>query len=90
MLYFFALLNIVCAFNPGGTASLAFSTVQEAKDTYMATILNIVNQIKLPDITIPNGSLSGNSFHVTDFPQNDLFEPKGNNSIQIQVTDVQA
>jgi hypothetical protein len=45
------------AFNPGATGSLAFSTLEEAKDTYLATILKVVNKIKLPEIKIPNGSL---------------------------------
>ena len=56
----------------------------------MATILNIVNKISMPDIAIPHGSLTGNSFHVTDAPQDDLFSPMTNNSIQIQVTDLEA
>jgi len=63
-----SLFGLTQAFNPGGTASLAFSAVQEAKDTYMATILNIVNKIAMPDIDIPHGSLEGNSFHITDAP----------------------
>ena len=50
------------AFNPGATASLAFSTLQEAKDTYMATTLQVVNKLQLPEIDIPNGSLKDNAF----------------------------
>jgi len=64
-LFYLSLLSLIStslAFNPGATGSLAFSTLQEAKDTYMATILKVVNKIKLPTIKIPNGSLSSNSF----------------------------
>ena len=77
------LIGLSQAFNPGATASLAFSTVQEAKDAYMATILNIVNTIVMPDIQIPNGSLEGNSFHINDAPQDDVFSSMPNNSILI-------
>ena len=67
-----SLLTLISAFNPGATASLAFSTLQEAKDTYMATILQVVNKIELPEIDIPNGSLKNNSFQVMDTPYDDV------------------
>ena len=73
------------AFNPGATASLAFSTLEEAKDTYMATILQVVNKLQLPEIDIPNGSLQDNAFQIADSPTDDILRAATNNSIQITV-----
>jgi len=88
-----SLLSLIApssAFNPGVTGSLAFSTVEEAKDTYMATILKVVNKIKLPEIKIPNGSLQKNSFQVMDTPNDDFIKPVGNNSLYIAVNGLSA
>ena len=85
-----SLISPSSAFNPGATASLAFSTVEEAKDTYMATILKVVNKIKLPEIKIPNGSLKENAFQVMDTPQDDVLKAAANNSIHISVNGLSA
>ena len=89
-LFCLTLLSMVAAFNPGATGSLAFSTLEEAKDTYMATVLKVVNGIKLPEIKIPSGSLQNNTFQVMDTPSDDFFRASANNSVYISVNGLSA
>ena len=85
-----ALANPVDAFNPGGKASIAFTSLQEAKNTYFDFVLNLVNQVKIPDISFHHGSMDGNSFHVTEAANNVVFNPGAGNTIDISVNSLNA
>ena len=59
-------LTLTTAFNSGGTASIDFPVLQEAKDNYFNFVLNLVNQITIPNVSFHNGHLDGNTFHVSE------------------------
>ena len=84
------LASPAAAFNPGGTLSVEFATLQEAKNTYFDFVLNIVNQIQIPDISFDGGSLGDNAFHVTEAAENANFQPAPGNEIDISVTGLNA
>lgn len=85
-----ALVSQVAAFNSGGTVSVDFATLQEAKNTYFDFVLNIVNKIQIPNISFSGGSLDSNSFHVTENSDNANFSPAPGNEIDIKVTGLNA
>jgi hypothetical protein len=63
-------VGIGSAFNNGGTASIDFPVLQQAKDNYFDFVLNLVNQVKIPDIGFHHGSMDGNTFHVSEGAKN--------------------
>ena len=54
------LVAATSAFNPGGTLSVDFNTLGEAKTTYFDYVLNGINKIEIPDISFGSGSITGN------------------------------
>lgn len=84
------LLASVSAFNPGGTFSIDFGTITEAKNTYFAFILNLVNKISIPNIGFHNGYISNNSFHISDSSSQVSLTPIGNDELQIAIKGLSA
>ena len=68
-LLFAALLSAVSSFNPGGTLSVEYDTLSEAKTTYFDYVLNGINQVKIPDIKFDIGSISQNQFKILEESQ---------------------
>jgi len=62
-----ALMSTVKAGTLGGTASLDISIIEQAKDTYFATLLSLLNNLEIPDFTSDDGELylHGNTLHVS-------------------------
>jgi len=61
-----AYAGFASAFNSGGTASIDFSVLQEAKDNYFDFVLELVNKVTIPNIGFHHGSIDGNTFHVAE------------------------
>lgn len=84
------LIASVCAFNPGGTLSLDFNTIREAKNVYLDYVLNEVNKVTFPDIPFSAGHLNNNTFHINDAAEYVTLTPLDDNVLKISVSHLNA
>merc|ERR1712166_434313 len=85
-----ALCTSARAFNPGATASIDFPVLQEAKSNYFDFVLNLINQVKIPDINFDGGHLDSNKFHVNESSNSFKFGAGKKNSVVISANDLSA
>ena len=75
--------------NPGLTASIDRAVISQAKDVYFEQILNIIRDVKVPDIPFDQGYINGNTFVVTENSKNVNFTPNvSQNALIFSVTDL--
>ena len=82
--------TLAAAFNSGGTLSVDFPVLQEAKDNYFGFVLNLVNKVVIPNISFSNGHLDGNTFHVAETKDDFNFVAGTSNSIKLSANDLSA
>ena len=83
-------LSFIGAFNSGGTASIDFPVLQEAKDNYFNFVLDLINKVQIPNISFSNGHLDGNTFHVSETKDDLQFVAGASNSIKLSANDLSA
>lgn len=86
------ILGLVSAFNPGATGSLDFGVAKQAKDAWLAKVIQIINGVHIPDIDIPkHGWIRTNSFHL-DLKANQVdFNPvAASNAVKFSVNGLNA
>merc|ERR1712166_187228 len=87
---FAALATTANALNPGGTASIDFPVLQEAKANYFDFVLQLINKVEIPNISFSGGHLSTNKFHVKESSNNFKFGAGKKNSVVISANDLSA
>ena len=91
---FFVLIGSTQATNPSGIkASLDISILEQAKDVYMDKLLEVVNNLMLPDINSDDGKdfLHGNHVHVSQDASNVIFtEDVANNALVLTANKLSA
>ena len=50
----------------GATMSMAYSTLEDAKDAYFRYVINIINEIQVADIVTGRTTARGNRFWVSE------------------------
>jgi len=74
-----AVISLVVAY-PGAAIAIEQDVVISAKDTYLASLLTIVNNIKVPNLNLGGkGYLNNNSFKISD--------SNGNSGIEFDFSD---
>ena len=89
--YILATLCVTAAFNSGGTASIDFPVLLEAKDNYLAFIVDLVNNhVQIPNISFDKGHIDGNTFHITETASNVGIVAGTANSLKVTLNNLKA
>ena len=85
----------VASFDPGVTASLDINVFDQAKDVYFDLIMNVLENVKLPDFPFQkesvNGHMNDNTFGVLEIPSNVQITNRPDvNGIELSIDDLYA
>ena len=86
-----SLIGSVTCFDAGATASLDVGLIQQAKDVYWEYVMNILQNVDIPDISFHGGYIHDNTFHISQASKNvQITTDASGNGVKLAVNDLGA
>ena len=92
ILAFHLLLGIISATEgPGATMSIDIAIVEQAKNVYFDFVMNIINNLTIPEIDFDGGYIKENEIHITETSKNvNISTDVADNGFEFRVDDLKA